>query len=327
MPELIFTIALLLISLFVLLKGADYLVDGAVDIARWMGVSPILVGLTIVAFGTSLPEFVVSFFSLMSGNADLSLGNIIGSNIVNASLIIGLASMWMVLQVKSKTLMYELPFMVVSSFLLLVLSVDRFIWGTDTFTIGRIDGLIFLTIFGFFLYYIFLSVRDGRQKAVTKEFRSTYRHIFPPWKDVLMILGGILAVGIGGRFFTVYAKELSDIAGLGQAFVGLTIAAIGTSMPELATSIVAAWKKKGDIAIGNIVGSNIFNILFVVGFNSLFFPIQVNPEMLTVDAVVMIFITLLFLLFATNERKILRWEGAILIISYLAYLGFLLWNL
>ncbi len=327
MPEIVLTVTLLLISLFVLLKGADYLVDGAVDIARWMRISPILVGMTVVAFGTSLPEFVVSFFSLMAGNADISLGNIIGSNIANLALIIGLASMWITMQVKSKTLMYELPFLVVSSFLLLILAVDHFIWGTDTFSIGRVDGLIFLTVFGFFIYYIFLSIRDGRQKAVSKEFRTTYRHIFPPWKDVLLVLGGILAVGVGGRFFTVYAKELSDLAGLSQAFIGLTIAAIGTSMPELVTSIVAAWKKKGDIAIGNIVGSNIFNVLFVVGLSSLFFPFKVNPSVLMVDAVVMIFITLLFLLFATNERKILRWEGAILLVSYMAYMGFLLWRL
>ena len=167
--DLLSLIALTIIGLFVLIKGANYLVEGSTDIARWLRVSPILVGLTIVAFGTSLPEFMVSLFSVLGGNADISLGNIIGSNIANVGLVIGIAAILVTLSVKSQTLIYEFPFLIVSTFLLLILGNDQFIFNKDTFMLGRIDGLILLSIFGFFLYYIYLSFNKDR-KEVRKEF-------------------------------------------------------------------------------------------------------------------------------------------------------------
>ena len=297
MIELLLVIVLIIISLFVILKGADYLVDGASDFARWLKVSPILVGLTIVAFGTSLPELMVSLFAALNGSPDLSIGNIIGSNIFNILVIIGISAILMPLPVRSRTLIYEFPFLIISAFLLLILGMNWFIFQEPTFSLGRFDGIVFLVIFGFFLLYVFTTARE-EQKDVRKQFTAEYKNKNPIWKNSLYIIGGIAALVIGGKIFVVNAEKLAALAGISQSFIGLTIAAVGTSLPELATSAVAAWKKQSDIAIGNIVGSNIFNILFVLGITSLIKPIPVNPAMLATDWIVMILGSLLFLVFA-----------------------------
>jgi cation:H+ antiporter len=320
--EIVLTIILILVSLFVLIKGADYLVRGASGLAHWLKVSPILVGLTVVAFGTSLPEFVVSLFSVLGGKADISLGNIIGSNIANIGLVLGFCSILTVLNVKSKTLTHEFPFMIVSTFLLLILATDHFIFATDKFSLGRVDGIIFLTMFIIFLYYIYLAMRQEQTGSV-KQFKANMPKKNPVWKDVVNILGGIIGLVVGGKLFTTYATEIAMLIGASEAFIGLSIAALGTSLPELATSGVAAWKKHGDLAIGNIVGSNIFNILFVLGTVSLIKPFEVNPGVLAIDGMVMLAVTLLFLIFATSVKKIYRWEGIVLLLSYLAYFVFL----
>jgi len=326
MIELILVILLIIVSLFVILKGADYLVDGASDFARWLKVSPILVGLTVVAFGTSLPELMVSLFAALNGSPDLSIGNIIGSNIFNILVIIGISAILMPLPVRSRTLIYEFPFLIISAFLLLILGMNWFIFQEPTFSLGRFDGIVFLVIFGFFLLYVFTTARE-EQKDVRKQFTAEYKNKNPIWKNSLYIIGGIAALVIGGKIFVVNAEKLAALAGISQSFIGLTIAAVGTSLPELATSAVAAWKKQSDIAIGNIVGSNIFNILFVLGITSLIKPIPVNPAMLATDGIVMIVASLLFLVFATRDRKVVRWEGVILVCCYVAYFGYLVWGL
>lgn len=326
MIELLLVIVLIIISLFVILKGADYLVDGASDFARWLKVSPILVGLTIVAFGTSLPELMVSLFAALNGSPDLSIGNIIGSNTFNILIIIGISAIIMPLAVRSRTLIYEFPFLIISAFMLLLLGMDWFIFQQQTFSLGRFDGVIFLLIFGFFLLYIFTTARS-EQKNVHKQFAAEYKNKNSLWKNSLLIVGGLAALIIGGRIFVMNAEKLAQLAGVSEAFIGLTIAAIGTSLPELATSAVAAWKKQSDIAIGNIVGSNIFNILFILGITSLIKPIPINPTMLATDGIVMIVASLLFLVFATRDRKVVRMEGVVLITCYLAYVVYLVWRL
>ncbi len=327
MLELVLVILLIIVSLFMLLKGADYLVNGAVDISRWLRVSPILVGLTVVAFGTSLPEFMVSFFGALNGSVDIAMGNIIGSNISNILLIIGICAIIANLPVLSTTLIYEFPFLIIASFALVLLSNDFFIFQkVNSYTLGRFDGVLFLLIFAFFLLYIYTSARK-EQKQIGREFKAEYKQKNPLWKDSLLIIGGLAALIIGGKLFVANASKLAELAGLSQAFIGLTIAAVGTSLPELATSAVAAWKKQSDIAIGNIVGSNIFNILFVLGITSLVKPISVNPMMLATDGIVMIIASLLFLVFATRDRKIVRMEGIVLVTCYLAYIVYLVWRL
>ena len=325
MLEILFVSLMIVVSLFVLVKGANYLVDGSADFARFLRISPILVGLTIVAFGTSLPEFIVSLFSVLAGNADISIGNVIGSNIANIALVIGICAIITNLKVKSKTLMHEYPFMIISSFLLLILATDWFIFGKNEFMLGRIDGIILLTIFVFFMYYVFNSMKKSR-KDIKKEFKEEFQHKNSTWKNILMIIGGIIALIVGGKLFIIYASELSLLAGLSDSFIGLVIAALGTSLPELATSGIAAWKKQGDIAIGNIVGSNIFNILFVLGTISLIKPIAVNPLLLQIDAMIMLFVMGLFLVFSTYGKRVVRKEGIILVLIYILYIAFLIWR-
>ena len=275
MMELIGIIALLIASLFFLLKGADSLVRGSVDVAKWLKVSPMLIGLTIVAFGTSLPELMVSLFSALGGNYDLSVGNIIGSNIFNIAVIIGVSAVIVPLTISKTTLAYEFPFMIISALLLLLLANDTYIFQQNTFTLGRFDGLVLLSAFALFMYYIFLSARKDRAAANTM---IRIKAVNPHWKNALFIIGGLSALVAGGKAFTYSASRLAELVGLSQAFIGLTVAAIGTSLPELATSAVAAWRKEKDIAVGNIIGSNIFNILFVLGITSIVHPIIVKDR-------------------------------------------------
>ena len=323
---LLLTILLVVASIFVLIKSADYLVDGSSGVARLLHISPIMIGLTIVAFGTSLPELIVSLFSALGGNNDISLGTIVGSNIANITLGIGICAIVARLKIKSKTLIYELPFLLVSTFLLLILSNDRFIFNTERFLLGRIDGLIFLTLFGVFLYYIYKSMKQD-QKSVKKQFKESLEDQNPTWKNVLLICGGIVGLFVGGKLFVNSASELAITAGLSEVFVGLTIAALGTSLPELITSIVAAFKGSGDMAIGNLVGSDIFNVLFALGITTTIKPISVNPAVLAIDGMVLLASVLFFLLFATSKRELSRWEGSAMVLMYLCYLSFLIWRL
>ncbi len=318
---LLFIILLLLLSFALIVKGADFLVDGAADIARWLKVSPLLVGLTIVAFGTSLPEFVVSLFSVLGGSGDLALGNVIGSNIVNIGLILGITAIVAPLAVRAKTLMYEFPFLIVASFLLLILGNNQFIFGEDSFGLGRVDGLSLLVVFALFIWYVFHTANHERQ-AVKQEFQKKFLHRNTGTENTLLILGGLIGLFLGGRLFIYSATKLAGSTGISEAFIGVIIAAVGTSLPELATSIAAAWKKQSDIALGNILGSNIFNILFVLGITPLVLPFSVSGSLLQIDAVIMVAFSLLLLLFATRDRKVGRVEGLVLVIAYLLYAGY-----
>ena len=218
MLELVFIIVLIIISFLLLIKGANYLVEGASDIARWMKVSPMLVGLTIVAFGTSLPELMVSLFSALNGHFDLSVGNIIGSNIFNIAFIIGLSALITPLIIKSRTVMYEFPFMVLSAFLLVIASDDNFVFMRDTFTLGRLDGIIFLGAFGLFLYYVYLSARQD-QKINTQK-KSDFKVKRSRWKNGLFTIGGLAALVIGGKLFVYAATKLAVVAGISETFIG-----------------------------------------------------------------------------------------------------------
>jgi len=329
MVSIIILIVIFIASLIVLIKGADVLVDSAADLAAYLKISPIIIGLTLIAFGTSFPEFIVSLFAVLAGSADLAVGNIIGSNIANIALVIGATAIIMPMVVKSKTLIYEMPFMVVSSTLLLLLANDQYLFQRDTFFLGRIDGIIFWIIFILFIFYIFRSMKQKEktklQKDVKKEFQEEYKKYKNPlWKNTLLILLGLIMVAVGGRLFVYSSSEGALLFGLSEAFIGVTIVALGTSLPELMTSIVAAIKKQGDIAIGGIVGSNIFNVLFVLGTVSLIKPIQVSSSLLFQDGMIMILVTLLFLVIATTSRKIQRWEGFALLACYIAYIMFLI---
>ncbi|MBS3169816.1 calcium/sodium antiporter [Candidatus Woesearchaeota archaeon] len=326
MIDVVLASILTIVSIYLLVKGADYLVRGAVDTARLLRVSPILVGLTIVAFGTGVPEFVVSIIAAIQQRGDIAIGNIIGSNITNIGLIIAAVAAIKKLRVRSKTLIYEFPFLLVSTFLFLLLAHDFYIYGENTTSFQYVDGIVLLVTFSFFLWYIYKSIKQ-EQKLVRKEFTEALQHKNPIWKNALLIIGGIIVLYLGGELFMKYATELAAIFSLSDSFIGLTIAAIGTSLPELFTSIIAIRQNHPDLAVGNIVGSNIFNILFTVGIISLIRPLVIKPSLIVVDGVVMLFFTLLFLVFSTRDKTIQRGEGLVLGLCYLLYLVYLFWRM
>jgi cation:H+ antiporter len=312
------SILLLILGGILLWKGADWLVDGAADIAAYLKIPPIYVGLTVVAFGTSLPELIVSLIAVLSGKPGISIGNIIGSNIANIGLIIGIAALIYPLIVKRRTIEYEFPIMVIASFLLLILGNKNFIFLKDEFYFGRLDGLILIGIFAVFIYYIYAAVKKG-EKKIEKISKSKN----PIWKNILFVLLGTIALFLGGKFFVDSASDIARFIGISEVVIGLTIISIGTSLPELFTSAVAAFKKQADIAVGNIVGSNIFNIAWVLGLVSFVKNIPVAAKTIYIDGVIMILFTLLFLLFAAKSKKIHRSYGFILLLGYIAYIVYL----
>ena len=317
---IILWIILFAISLAVLIKGADFLVDGAADMARYFRISPLIVGITIVALGTSLPELIVGLTAVLQGTEDIAIGNVIGSNIANIGLILGIAALLTPLKIRSSLPMRELPFMMAATFLFIILSDNRFIFNAQGFALEWHDGIIFLALMALFLYYVYTSVKKKDPIAKEKEYVSKN----PLWKNALFIGIGLAMLVVGGKYVVQSATEIALLFGVSEAFVGLTIVAVGTSLPEFATSIVAALKKEQDIAIGNIVGSNIFNILFILGIVSTIKTVSVNPSMLFFDAIVMLGISALLVLFATSKRRIDRWEGGVLLAGYAAYIGFLI---
>ncbi|MBI4981170.1 calcium/sodium antiporter [Candidatus Woesearchaeota archaeon] len=315
-------------GLALLVKGADWLVDHSAHLARTIGISPLIIGLTVVAFGTSLPEMVVSTFAAVKGSADISIGNIVGSNIANIGLILGISALIRVLPIQLSTLIYEMPFLLVSAFLLMLLSNDRNLFLHESFTLSRIDGLILLAMFGLFLLYIIRNAREQQQEAaVKKEYGKKYGKKHLLWKDIALIGAGLTALIIGGRIVVDNAVKIALGLGISEAFIGLTIIAVGTSLPELMTSLVAAYKKQADIAVGNIVGSNIFNILLILGVSSLIAPLTVNPIMLFVDMTIMVLFSIALLAFVTTGRRITRGEGAVLLLGYVAYIGYLIYTI
>jgi len=303
-------------SLVVLYFGANSLVKGAASIAERLGVSALVVGLTVVAFGTSTPELIVSTQASINGFGEISIGNVIGSNIANIGLILGLSALILPLKAHLQLIRFDSPIMIMTAFLFLVFFLDN--------TIGRIEGLVFLS--GIIAYTIFnvLKSRKEHQKMVIKEFENSVPKITRHWTlDVILIVIGLAALMIGSKFLVKNSVELARLIGLSEAVIGLTIVAVGTSTPELATSIVAAIKKQPDIAIGNVIGSNIFNILGILGIASLVRPISA-PGINLVDTLVMIGMSLMLLPFIKTGFTLRRWEGALMLAIYVGYVIYLL---
>jgi len=324
---MILEIILLLVGLAVLVKGANFLIDHSAHLARRLGVSPLIIGLTVVAFGTSLPEFIVSVFAAIKGSSDIAIANVVGSNIVNIGLILGISAIVQVLPIQLSTLIYEMPFVLVSALLLLILSNNQNLFQQAGYSLGRIDGIILLAVFGLFLTYILVNAKRQRDDAGQKQFEEKYSEKDKLWKDLLLITIGLAALIGGGKLVVDNAVKIALSAGISEAFIGATIIAVGTSLPELVASIVAAVKKQPDIAVGNVVGSNIFNILMVLGISSLIAPLNVNASILFFDMIVMIIVSLLLLLFVTTGKKITRSEGIIMVLVYLAYVAYLISHL
>lgn len=311
---------LLIIGFVLLIKGADYFVEGASNIAVKLNVSPLLVGLTIVALGTSSPEATVAILAALEGSPGVVLGNVIGSNIVNITVVVGLTALIAPLTVQSETVRKEIPFAMLAAIVLMILMADVALQGAGANIINRGDGIIILLFFSVFLYYVFEMARKNRSSTVEKVDADTGES----WlKNILFTIGGLAAIIIGGEMVVSSATEIALSLGMSEALVGLTIVAIGTSLPEIMTSVTAALKGKGDMAIGNVVGSNIFNIFFVTGTASTVAPIAAESK-LFFDGWVMVGLTVLLLIFSRTHFKIGRREGAVLLLAYITYLVYII---
>ncbi|ARK25159.1 sodium:proton exchanger [Sporosarcina sp. P37] len=310
---------LLIVGFILLIKGADFFVDGSSNIARLLRVPPILIGLTIVALGTSSPEATVSIIAAFGGNADVAVGNVVGSNIFNITVVVGLAAFLFPLKVQSETIKKEIPFTLLASIVMLVLMSDIALQGFSSNVLTRSDGIILLLFLSIFMYYVIELGLKSRQNAVPV---SSSQNI--SWgKNIVITLLGLIAIIFGGDLVVDNGTKIAYSLGMSETLVGLTIIAIGTSLPELVTSISAALKKESEIALGNIVGSNIFNILFVLGASSAITPIAVN-EKVFIDVVIMIVLTVVLLLFSRTGFRIGKREGVMLAAAYVIYLVYII---
>ena len=317
--QLTFLIAGLLLILF----GANYLVDGSSSLARRFGLSEFVIGLTIVGIGTSTPEMVVSFLSAIQGKADMAIGNVVGSNIFNTLLILGVSALICPIKISKNAIRKDLPLKIGVTILLIVLGLDMTLFGKGQDNVlSRIDGLLLLAIFVWYLWSSFKhdSVQDTEESEQTKSYTLPV--------SVLLIIGGLAALIFGGRLFVNSATEIAKALGMSEKFIAITIMAAGTSMPELATSAVAAFKRRGQLALGNIVGSNISNILLILGGSALIHPLSLSG-MSYVDFGTLLACTLLILLCAVTFKKkqLDRIEGLVLLIGEAAYMYYLIANL
>jgi len=313
----LFTYLLFLLGFVVLIKGADLLVDGASAIAKRLDISDLAIGLTVVAFGTSTPELAVNILASASGNTDLAIGNVLGSNIANVLLILGVSSAIYPLTVSDGTVRKEIPLSLLAVLVLGLLANDHWIDGDGLSRLTRSDGLVLLGFFSIFLYYSFgISRRvDGFDEHLELPERSLA-------VSVSMMLGGLIGLTVGARWIVDGAVAIATRLGMSESLVGLTIVAIGTSLPELATSAMAAYRKNVDIAVGNVVGSNIFNIFFVLGISSTIKPLPFQSRSNFDLGVVLVSSLLLFLTMWTGRRRTLdRWEGVVLLAGYVGYLA------
>ncbi len=316
------TYVLLIAGFAALIKGADYFVDGASGIAKIFKIPSILIGLTIVAFGTSSPEAAVSISAALKGNNGIALGNVLGSNIFNISVIIGITALIFPLDVHKQTMRKEIPFTLLAGVALLILSLDGFLKDGQSLLLDRADGAILLLFFVVFVYYIVeaaLNTKDSQENYLPDNDHETPKLGL----NLLYTLGGLGAILIGGNWVVNSSIDIATSFGISQTIIGLTIVAIGTSLPELITSITAARKKNTDIAIGNIVGSNIFNIFFVLGASAMISPIAIDPKLM-VELFMNIALTIVLLAFSRSHSKIVKWEGVVFILLYLIYMAYLL---
>ena len=320
---MILQIFILIAGLLLILFGANYLVDGSSSIAKRFGLSEFVIGLTIVGIGTSTPEMVVSFLSAIQGKADMAIGNVVGSNIFNTLLILGASSIVYPLAISKSALKKDLPLNIAVTILLILLGLNFTIFGIGkSNTLSRIDGIILLLIFAWYLWSSF------KNDSADDEDEQEGIKIYTPFISCLLILGGLAALIFGGRLFVNAATEIAKGFGMSEKFIAITIMAAGTSMPELATSVVAAFKKKGQLALGNVIGSNISNILLILGGSALINPLSFTG-MTAVDMGVLLGCTIFLLVFAFTFKKkeIDRTEGIILLLAMAAYMWYLISNL
>nr|WP_296032334.1 calcium/sodium antiporter [uncultured Dorea sp.] len=326
------SIIILIVGFVLLIKGADFFVEGSSAVAKRLRIPSMIIGMTIVAMGTSLPECAVSVTASLTGNNTLAISNAVGSNIFNLLVVCGVCSLFVPLAVQKSTLQKEFPLSIFCAGLLLLL-------GYLGMTLGHIDGIILIIIFAGYLLWMIQSARNARNQTFADEDSDTAGsktslsaeeieqvasniNLLPAWKCIIFILGGMIAIKYGGDFVVNGASAIASSLGLSQTLIGLTIIAMGTSLPELVTSIVAAKKDEVDMAVGNVIGSNIFNILLVLGVAAAISPVGFIMENM-IDIAFLILISVITLVFAWTSKEINRKEGIIMLLLYAVYMVYI----
>ena len=295
-----------------LIKGADWFVDGSSSVAASFGIPQLVIGLTIVAMGTSTPEAAVSITAALSGNADITVGNIVGSNILNILIILGLSSIILPIAVSKSTVKFEMPFMIIITALLLLLGLDG--------KLGLADGYILIVFFAAYLIYIFVMAKRNKENQPSEE--NTKPMALP--KAILFVIIGLAMIILGSSIAVDAASSIAKMLGVNERFIGLTVIALGTSLPELFTSVNAARKGNADIAIGNIVGSNIFNILFICGISALIIPVPFSRSFIFDVVVAIAAAILLTICCIVGKRQLKRLSGLLMLVSYAVYFAAIL---
>ena len=320
-------IAILILGFVFLIKGADFFVDGASNIAKTFKIPSLIIGLTIVAFGTSLPELAVSVTSAIKGVEGIALGNVVGSNIVNLMLVAGLTAVIIPVNVEKSLLNKDLPFSILCIGLLFLLIADNYFTGTQVNQISRADGIILLLFFTVYMYSVVeLTFRNHKENIEDKNTSEEAEEKLPPvWKSLLILIIGLAGIIAGGQMTIKSATSIAQTFGMSDRLIGLTIIAFGTSLPELITSLVAAGKGQNDIAMGNIVGSNIFNILFILGIATVIRPLEIQAASYF-DIAVLIFSSITVWIMSKPKLKINRICGLFMVLIYTAYTFYIFFN-
>lgn len=316
----------IILGFIALVKGADFLVDGASAIAKRFGISDLVIGLTVVAFGTSMPEFVVNMVSVAEGSTDLALTNILGSNIINTFVILGLTALVYPIASQKRSRDFDIPMSIIAGLFVLVFVAVQLPFGEDGKGVGRIGGVILLLLFCYFLYNTFRHAKDHPSELPSDEVPST--KVITVRRAIALIVGGLVGLVVGGELIVKSAVDIATRMGVSEAIIGLTIVALGTSLPELATSVIAAAKHNSDIALGNVFGSNIFNVFFVLATSAIIRPLPAYDGIELDACMAALGSIIVWLAVKTNhERKVQRWAGALLLLVYGGYLTYRLINL
>ncbi|MCJ8164413.1 calcium/sodium antiporter [Pontibacter sp. E15-1] len=309
------------IGFVLLIKGADVLVAGASSVARSFGLSDMVVGLTVVSFGTSLPELIINVLSSLQGQSELAIGNVFGSNVANLLLILGVTAIICPLPINKNTILNELPFSLIATLLVGFLANATLLYNRTELYISRVDGIVLLFFFVLFMVYIYHIAKTNKEEVLAQQSDEP---VMPIRKSVLMIVLGAGGLFLGGKWVVDGAVHIAQSFGMSESFIGLTVVAIGTSLPELVTSATAAFRRNIDIAVGNVVGSNIFNLLWILGVSALIRPLPFDVVSNS-DIVMMIFASTLLILAMPLPRKntIDRWKGVFFLLIYFSYIGYL----
>lgn len=315
--QLLLQFLLLIVGFILLIKGADFFVEGASKIADRFGIPQIIIGLTIVAFGTSAPEAAISISAALKGNTGIAIGNVLGSNIMNIFLILGITSCIVTLNVQKNTLKYEMPFVILITAVLVAMGVIQK-------NLNIVSGIILWGLFILFFIYLIRSAKkeSSEKKSEEKEVVGSKKNL-PMWMLLLLTVGGLAGIVLGSNVTVDSASKIAGFFGMSDRLIGLTIVAFGTSLPELMTSVMAGRKGKADIAVGNIIGSNIFNILFVLGTTALIHTVPYDSKFI-IDGIVAVAAAAILLVCSARGRQLKRWGGILMLVCYAGYFVYLL---